>query len=177
MKDNQNTYHTIWNCKYLVFLLFVGYLKYDLVFFYLYFAVAHAIGFAPERKALPVLITLSLYCTVRTFLWQMNWTLQQREQYKHLQVDPLVFFQYVLQTRLFRRKVFLLLFNRGRLLIWFWSLTPKLSRQWSRSYCIFLDKRIDGCYPMVSNQELDIQGHKMTYSSLLKIRIQGHLFG
>ncbi|KTG32337.1 hypothetical protein cypCar_00004941 [Cyprinus carpio] len=31
-------------------------------------AVAHAIGFAPERKALPVLITVSLYCTVRTFL-------------------------------------------------------------------------------------------------------------
>uniref|UniRef100_A0A673N4A2 Contactin-3-like n=1 Tax=Sinocyclocheilus rhinocerous TaxID=307959 RepID=A0A673N4A2_9TELE len=31
-------------------------------------AVAHAIGFAPDRKALPVLITLSLYCTVRTFL-------------------------------------------------------------------------------------------------------------
>uniref|UniRef100_A0A8C2JBN5 Contactin 3a, tandem duplicate 1 n=1 Tax=Cyprinus carpio TaxID=7962 RepID=A0A8C2JBN5_CYPCA len=31
-------------------------------------AVAHAIGFAPERRALPVLVTLSLYCTVRTFL-------------------------------------------------------------------------------------------------------------
>ncbi|KAI2649909.1 Contactin-3 [Labeo rohita] len=42
-------------------------------------AVAHAIGFAPERKALPVVVTLALYCT-----W--------REQYKHLQVDPLVFF-------------------------------------------------------------------------------------
>ncbi|XP_050953393.1 contactin-3 [Labeo rohita] len=31
-------------------------------------AVAHAIGFAPERKALPVVVTLALYCTVRTFL-------------------------------------------------------------------------------------------------------------
>ncbi|KAG1962074.1 contactin-4 isoform X1 [Pimephales promelas] len=31
-------------------------------------AVAHAIGFAPERKALPLLVTLLLYCTVRTFL-------------------------------------------------------------------------------------------------------------
>ncbi|XP_697914.4 contactin-4 isoform X1 [Danio rerio] len=31
-------------------------------------AVAHAIGFAPERKALPVFVTLVLHCTVRTFL-------------------------------------------------------------------------------------------------------------
>ncbi|XP_056305395.1 contactin-4 [Danio aesculapii] len=31
-------------------------------------AVAHAIGFAPERKALPAFVTLVLYCTVMTFL-------------------------------------------------------------------------------------------------------------
>ncbi len=120
VKENHNIYHTIWNCEHLVCFFVVCWLSEILFnFLYLYFAVAHAIGFAPERKALPVLITLSLCCTVRTFLWQMNWTLRRREQHKDLQVDPLVFFQYVLQTRLFRRKVFLSLFKRGCLLIWF----------------------------------------------------------
>lgn len=76
-------------------------------------------------------------------------------------MDPLVVFQCVLQARLFRRKVFLWLFIRGSLLTWFWLLTPKPSRQWSKSYhtvLFFLDKSI------ITDQELDIQGHKMTHS-------------